>query len=484
MEMDFFLQRFASGSVIHPVLFEFKSLLDSSPESPPRTDLMSESVLSHDAESAFCARYILGPVANSQQVAILKQGSKAWNAWRSEHANQLIDLKGANLSWLRSDQIDVSLCAVSDDDVFRYVLSAETLHGPGIETLRFMDGSADPTLAGAWLADADLSECQLMAAHLVQADLRYAELGNTKLRWADLASAALWNANLSGADLIASNLQNAVLTEANLVGADLRGAKLRRADLRWANLCGADLSQSDLSHVLLTGANLCGANLSRSDLSHAVLVGANLEGSKIRNSLVYGVSAWDLKLKGAIHSDLSIRRDEPVTVDSLELAQFICLLLSDGKIRDVIDTITSKVVLVLGRFTPERKAVLDAIRDQLRVHNYIPVVFDFTGPSSRDATETIRTLAHMARFVIADITEARSVPQELMAIVPNLPSVPVQPLLLASETEYGVFQHFRRYPWVLEPFLYDDLPTLLSALDKKMIASIEAKLRDLRTKVG
>jgi hypothetical protein len=31
----------------------------------------------------------------------------------------------------------------------------------------------------------------------------------------------------------------------------------------------------------------------------------------------------------------------------------------------VIDTITSKAVLILGRFTDERKAVLDALREEL-----------------------------------------------------------------------------------------------------------------------
>src|SRR5262249_53715738 len=57
------------------------------------------------------------------------------------------------------------------------------------------------------------------------------------------------------------------------------------------------------------------------------------------------------------------RDDEPtVTVDNIEVAQFIYLMLHNQKIRDVIDTITSKAVLILGRFTDERKAVLDALR--------------------------------------------------------------------------------------------------------------------------
>jgi hypothetical protein len=81
----------------------------------------------------------------------------------------------------------------------------------------------------------------------------------------------------------------------------------------------------------------------------------------------------------------------------------------------------------------------------------------------------------MARFVIADITDARSIPQELMKIVPALPSVPVQPLLLASKREWGMFRDLRRFPWVLEPLRYKNQRALLAQLDRNVIMRAEAK---------
>ena len=60
-----------------------------------------------------------------------------------------------------------------------------------------------------------------------------------------------------------------------------------------------------------------------------------------------------------------------------QVAQFIYLLLHNDKIRQVIDTITSKAVLILGCFTDERKAVLDALREELRKFENLPILFDF-----------------------------------------------------------------------------------------------------------
>jgi spore germination protein YaaH len=136
------------------------------------------------------------------------------------------------------------------------------------------------------------------------------------------------------------------------------------------------------------------------------LVQTNLSRAKLDGCSIYGISAWGVNVEGATQSNLVITPpNEPtVTVDNLEVAQFVYLLLNNQKIRDVINTIGKKAVLILGQFT-ERKPVLDAIRDELRKRDYLPIVFDFERPTQRDFTETVMTLAGMCLFIIADITK-------------------------------------------------------------------------------
>jgi len=112
-----------------------------------------------------------------------------------------------------------------------------------------------------------------------------------------------------------------------------------------------DLVLANLSAVNLENATLGGANLRRATLVETSFEGADLSGCRI-----YGISAWELRLEGAIQTNLIITpADQPtITVDNLKVAQFIYLLLNNERVRQVIDTLTSKVVLILGRFTPER----------------------------------------------------------------------------------------------------------------------------------
>jgi Pentapeptide repeats (8 copies) len=124
----------------------------------------------------------------------------------------------------------------------------------------------------------------------------------------------------------------------------------------------------DLSRANLSGADLSGANLSRANLDSATLVRTDLTDADLTACRIYGVSAWGLKLERTQQQNLVITpTDEPtVTVDNIEVAQFIYLLLRNQKIRDVIDTIGKKGVLLLGRFTEGRMVVLERLREKLR----------------------------------------------------------------------------------------------------------------------
>jgi uncharacterized protein YjbI with pentapeptide repeats len=378
-------------------------------------------------------------MANQEHLDILKHGVRAWNQWRKEH------------------------------------------HGYWTSTGHISPNSR-PDFISANLFKADLSGADLEGANFRDANLNGADLSGADLSEADLSEAHLEGANLDGAHLDGANLRYA-----NLSGAFLSGAFLFRADLSKADLSGADLSYANLREANLSLANFSETNLSGADLSQAMLVRTKLCKATLTNCVVYGIAAWDVDITEADQSNLIITDhvrtiffNEPtITVDNLKVAQFIYLLLSNKEIRDVIDTITSKVVLILGRFTPERKVILDALRDELRKQNYSPIVFDFEKPASRDITETVSTLAHLARFVIADITDAKSIPQELMTIVPNLPSVAVLPLILNSQHEYGMFEHFTKYPWVLPVYCYTDEVSLLQSLKEFVIAPAEQKAQEL-----
>ena len=394
----------------------------------------------------------------------LKQGVQLWNRWREYNLEANIDLNAATL---------INEC-----------ISGANLSGAYLGNANLMNSD---------LRKANLSGADLTNAYLVRSDLRGANLSR-----AILSGAYLNNANLSEANIRWANLTRAKLSEANLIRAHFRGANLRESDFRNAKLNGANFRSADLKNADFRGADLEGAkfieaNLNRADFSRANLEGANLTGTQligtnlrgaiITGSSVYGVSVWKVLLEDAEQRNLVITPNgkPTVTVDNLEVAQFIYLLLNNAKIRDVINTITSKAVLILGRFTPKRKAILDAIRDELRKRNYLPILFDFDIPIGRDITETVTLLARISRFIIADLTEPSSIPKELEAIIPTL-AVPVQPLLEGideSISPYIMFRDYWKYDWLLPLYQYEGLDGLLSTLELNVIEPAEMKAAEL-----
>jgi hypothetical protein len=279
---------------------------------------------------------------------------------------------------------------------------------------------------------------------------------------ADLNNARLNGAKLSFADLREANLFEAWLGEADLSGANLIGASLFRADLIGANLNGADLSGADLQFATLAEVDLTGADLT--------------------GCRIHGVSAWGLKLKGAKQQNLLITRlgESDITVDNIEVAQFVYLLLHNEKIREVIDTIGKKGVLLLGRFTEGRMVVLERLREKLRDLGFVPMVFNFDKPETKDFTETVRLLCNLSHFVIVDITNPRSAPLELQAAVPDY-MVPFAPILQQGEEPFAMFVDLQnKYDWVLRPVVrYPSVDRLIEVLEDKVVRRAEAKFNKL-----
>jgi TIR domain/Pentapeptide repeats (8 copies) len=168
-------------------------------------------------------------MADSKLVAILKQGSKAWNAWRREKVNSKNIVHEAAL-----DHIDP------------YVLGGSDLRGVN-------------------LRDLDLSYSDLSALNIAQSDLRGANLIGASFQRTDLTEAQLERscfhaAKLFGATLLRSNLSHADMSAADLRAANLRYAILHKTNLEEANLGGAEFKGTIFADIDLSktsGLNAC-----------------------------------------------------------------------------------------------------------------------------------------------------------------------------------------------------------------------------------
>ena len=340
-------------------------------------------------------------MANSEHVEILKDGAVAWNQWRERNSSIAPDLS------------DIKF--LGDIYVSDYIYDL-------------------PHYIGY-----DFSRCNLNRSSMRNCTFTLCNFSNCRIHYSDLV--------------------DSYCDECDFSHASLRVSKIGSAEFIACNFTCADLSYCSAEET-----NFAGSKLVATNLSNMSLVKTDFTNTLIDEARVYGISAWDLILHNSKQSNIYIEEEtSSITVPNIELAQFVSLLIRSSKIRDIIDTITSKVVLILGSFSDERKFILENIKEELQTQDYLPILFDFEGPRNRDITETVLILATMAKFVVADLSSPRSIPQELTSIIPNFPSIPVQPIIEKSQNEYGMFEHFQRYPWVLNTLKYseNDVHTLV-----------------------
>lgn len=275
----------------------------------------------------------------------------------------------------------------------------------------------------------------------------------------------------------AKNFNNHDLSSMKLTGASMRGCNFKNQEMIGLNLREVNFERSNLEGVRITNTDLRSSNLENVNLEKSIIIGSDLSYCKLSNIKAFGISAWGLKLEGSEQKNILITQAEQpsITIDNLKVAQFIYLIINNSDIRDVIDTVANKAVLILGNFSKSRLEVLHLIKDKLRKLGFVPILFDFEKPLTRDFTETITTLAHMSKFIIADLSEQRSVPHELASTIPSL-QVPVKPIIInqidgEEQYPYGMFDDLRKkYNWVLDTYRYQNKKILIDDFQKEIVA--------------
>jgi len=341
-----------------------------------------------------------------------------------------------------------------------------------------------PDLKGAdlknlYLHGMDLSRADLSGADLSSADLKHSNLSNALLMEADLTKADLTGATLDGANLSGAILRDAIFGDEAIpqVRTSCKSANFHAADLTDAEFFRVECHSSDFTDAILRGTSFRNVRL------HGVrFLRTDWEGARFVECIVFGVSVWDMSGTPSAQSHLVVTPDEQpiVAIDDLETAQFVYLLLNSKKVRNLIDVMASKAVLILGRFTVDRKPVLDALRNALRSLGYLPMIFDFKKSTQRDFTETIKTLAGLSKFVIADITNPKSSPLELQATVPDY-MIPFVTIIHEGDEPFSMFADLQQKyrDWVLDILVYDSTDGLISVLDSAVVQPALEKAEQL-----
>lgn len=319
----------------------------------------------------------------------------------------------------------------------------------------------------------DLRYIDLSFQDFLKASMKY--LGYGELVGPNFFQTNLTGADLTGAQLSFANLEGAIINNTSLITTSLMRSNLAKATIKDSDFMGSNLWGSDLSSSSIINTNLYGCNLTNT----------NLSSSKILNCEIYGISAWNIKRnQQTMMRDLIISKDrykDPlITVDDMEIAQFIYSLLNNEKIRNMVDTMRTKGVLILGSFCDDKKnkitpkKVLDKIKEELLKKNYVPIVFDFDPSKKLDLISTVKTLALLSSFIIVDLSTPAGQLIEIGNLVREFP-IPFIPIA-SNKTEHITGMVSKKalgnYHWFKKDIIY----YLLDDFDKQLPEVIESNI--------
>ena len=201
----------------------------------------------------------------------------------------VIDLNGADLSWVYLEKADLSNADLTFTNLHRAVFYEWRRGSPPPRSTFYLK----------------LRKQNLRQLKLWKLTLWKTNAGMERPPPDNYANEKGWRqmytANLSGADLSYANLLNARMEHVNLSEAQIREATLSGIWLGFANLHGANLFESDLSSndwgvTNLGGADLTDASLAGSNCSTVLMRGAILHGTSFSNAKLWATTLSSAKL--------------------------------------------------------------------------------------------------------------------------------------------------------------------------------------------
>ncbi|HKB13115.1 MAG TPA: pentapeptide repeat-containing protein [Vicinamibacterales bacterium] len=311
-------------------------------------------------------------------------------------------------------------------------------------------------------------EASFCGADFRGASFEFADLVDSYCIGSDFREALFVHGTLSEVDFSRSNLRHAQFHSCTALDADFSGADLR----------GAEISFSNVSASSFTAAKLQGASLAGTQIVDCSFDGANLTGAR-----VFGVTPWNVDLAGATQRDLVITPAGAarVTVDDLELAQFVHLMLDNRNLRRMIDTMTARAALVVGAFGTVRADRLAVLQQAIRARGCVPLTIDVTRQVGPDLVSQTTLLARLARFVVADFTAAPQIVQLLEAFVPEV-AAPVLTLDSSAARKRVTYADGWKYAWYLGTTPYRDTKQLARLVNGKWLDAAGRRHAELQAR--
>lgn len=294
----------------------------------------------------------------------------------------------------------------------------------------------------------------------------------------DLQVKGMNRINFSGMNLSSISVSGAFAEGLNLQGSVFEDSHFEEGDFSRANFSGATFRNTKFNKTILTGAFFDDATFVNCNLNRVNLVGASFHIKEITETVVYGIAAWDMQTSDdmkqsklviektyALYSDLIQQGKVPMMVDDIELAQFVYYLSNHKKIRDALNILNDRGVLLLGRFKDGGLERLYSMREWFQGKGYMAMIFDFLRPDNLSLTETVVTMAGLSKFVVVDLSGS-SIPAELQSILSQ-----IKKPVLAFGDPYALFPDLADQTYVIsiegdESKLLHNLEDNLSELER------------------